>query len=171
MNPHDIFCIQQVISHNCSPTHPYSRFGWGNRKSLKEMHKEKQLNVREAILNFYERYYSANIMKLVVCGENPLDEMEKWVASSFSKIKNKNIEPLSFASFGHPFGVGIDTQPLLCRIIPVRDIHTLHISWPIPPVFGLHHQKPHDYIASLIGHESEGSILSNVSKLVVVKLK
>ncbi|DBA04210.1 TPA: hypothetical protein N0F65_004318 [Lagenidium giganteum] len=156
--------LQQVLSDTSVPSHPYHRFGWGNRKSLMEDPARRNINVREEILKFYTQNYSANIMKLVVCGDNSLDEMEKWVRASFTQIPNKHLSPRSYADAGNPFGANVDPSPILCRIVPIRDIHTLHLNWMIPPIFGLHHQKPADYVASLLGHESEGSVLSLLKK-------
>uniref|UniRef100_K3X3Y3 Nardilysin n=1 Tax=Globisporangium ultimum (strain ATCC 200006 / CBS 805.95 / DAOM BR144) TaxID=431595 RepID=K3X3Y3_GLOUD len=151
---------QQVLCAESKKAHPYAKFGWGNRKSLKEQPEAEKIDVHKEIRAFYERYYSANIMKLVVCGEDTLEDMEKWVTQSYSKIPNTNVEVPSFASFGQPFGSQAHPSPVLCRIVPVRDIHTLQLDWMIPPIFGHYRQKPADYIASLLGHESEGSVLS-----------
>ncbi|KAF4047399.1 Peptidase M16 inactive domain [Phytophthora infestans] len=155
---------QQVLCDVSPATHPYHRFSWGNRKSLQELPEQMGVDVRQQILGFYDKYYSSNIMKLVVCGENTLDELEQWVTKSFSAIPNKHVDVPSFASTGPPFGAQGAGAPFLCKIVPVRDIHTLHLDWMIPPVLGLHHQKPSDYIASLLGHESEGSVLSHLKQ-------
>ena len=154
--------VQQVLCDVSPADHPYHRFSWGNRKSLHELPKKTGTDVRKHIFEFYETYYSANIMKLVVCGENELDELEQWVNKSFSAIPNKHVTVPSFDAAGPPFGAKRAGAPFLCKIIPVRDIHTLHLDWMIPPVLGQHHQKPADYLASLLGHESEGSVLSHV---------
>ncbi|KAH7476370.1 Nardilysin-like [Phytophthora ramorum] len=155
---------QQVLCDVSPASHPYHRFSWGNKKSLLELPEKTGVDVREQILQFYEKYYSANIMKLVVCGENALDELEQWVTNSFSAIPHKQVTVPSFASAGSPFGAKGSGSSFLCKIVPVRDIHTLHLDWMIPPVLGQHHQKPADYIASLLGHESEGSVLSHLKE-------
>ncbi|KAE9349877.1 Nardilysin-like [Phytophthora fragariae] len=155
---------QQVLCDVSPVSHPYHRFSWGNKKSLQELPEKSGVDVREQIVEFYEKNYSANIMKLVVCGENTLDEMEQWVTKSFSAIPNKQVKVPSFAAPGPPFGAHGAGAPFLCKIVPVRDIHTLHLDWMIPPVLGQHHQKPADYIASLLGHESEGSVLSHLKE-------
>ncbi|KAI9906073.1 hypothetical protein PsorP6_013696 [Peronosclerospora sorghi] len=155
---------QQVLCAVSPANHPYHRFGWGNKKSLQRLPEKARIDVRKHILEFYEKYYSANIMKLVVCGENTLDEMEEWVTQSFSAIPNKHVTVPSFVSAGPPFGAKNAGVPFLCKIVPVRDIHMLHLNWMIPPILGQHHQKPADYIASLCGHESEGSVLSHLKE-------
>lgn len=52
------------------------RFGTGNLYSLKEVPESQGTNIREHLLTFYKSCYSANIMKLAVCGSNDLDTME-----------------------------------------------------------------------------------------------
>ena len=44
------------------------------------------------MLAFHQKYYSANIMNLVVSSKVPLDELEKLVRDKFSSIENKNLE-------------------------------------------------------------------------------
>ncbi|TDH72234.1 uncharacterized protein CCR75_005604 [Bremia lactucae] len=155
---------QQVLCDVSPMTHPYHRFSWGNKKSLQTEPETSGVDVRQHIVDFYGKFYSANIMKLVVCGENTLDELESWVTKSFTAIPNKNVEIPSFDSAGPPFGAPGASPSFLCKIVPVRDIHTLYLDWMIPPVFGQHHQKPSDLIASLLGHESQGSVLSHLKK-------
>lgn len=40
--------------------------------------------------NFYNANYSANLMKLVVYGKEPLATLEEWAVEIFSPIPNKN---------------------------------------------------------------------------------
>lgn len=54
------FSLVQQEAHQGSPLH---RFNCGNLESL------KQDGVREALLNFHKRWYSANIMKLCIVGK------------------------------------------------------------------------------------------------------
>lgn len=158
---------QQVLSTEAKASHPYHRFGWGNRASLKEQPEAAGVDVHQEIRAFYDRFYSANLMKLVVCGEDSLDDLAAWVTASYSAIPNKRVQAPSFGAHGQPFGASVSASPVLCRVVPVRDIHTLQLDWMIPPVFGSHRQKPADYIASLLGHESEGSVLSLVRLLLL----
>uniref|UniRef100_M4C3C8 Peptidase M16 N-terminal domain-containing protein n=1 Tax=Hyaloperonospora arabidopsidis (strain Emoy2) TaxID=559515 RepID=M4C3C8_HYAAE len=144
----------------------FSQAMQNDRIRTQELPEKAGTDVRKHILEFYETYCSANIMKLVVCGENKLDELEQWVTKSFIAIPNKHVAVPSFDSAGPPFGAKrAGVSSFLCKIVPVRDIHTLHLDWMIPPVLGQHHQKPADYLASLLGHESEGSVLSHVRRV------
>ena len=42
-------------------------------------------------MDFHKKWYSANIMTLVVSSRNSIDQLEFWVNSKFSLIENKEI--------------------------------------------------------------------------------
>ena len=52
-----------------SRDHAYWRFGTGNLDSLWTIPRQQGLDVRDELLKFHERFYSANVMKLVVLGK------------------------------------------------------------------------------------------------------
>jgi insulysin len=83
-----------------NPKHPFSRFGTGNLKTLKENPAKQGLNVRDELIKFYDKYYSANIMKLVLLGKESLDQLTQWAVEKFSAVKNKGIPVPTFE--GHP---------------------------------------------------------------------
>jgi len=56
--------------------HPISGFSWGNTKSLKTMPEAEGIDVLARLKGFREKYYSANVMQLVLLGHEPLDELE-----------------------------------------------------------------------------------------------
>jgi secreted Zn-dependent insulinase-like peptidase len=62
--------------------------------------------------------------------------------------------------FGMPFGE--EALGRICRIVPVKDRHTLSITWQVPPQWKNWKSKPCDYIAHLLGHEAAGSLLSSL---------
>ena len=49
--------VDQLVAHLSEPGHPYSRFGWGNRKSLVELPKAAGTDVRAALVSFHKRFY------------------------------------------------------------------------------------------------------------------
>lgn len=61
--------IDQLNKHLADPNHPYNRFGTGNKDTLAVLPKEKNVNVREQLLEFHKQWYSANIMSLAVLGK------------------------------------------------------------------------------------------------------
>ncbi|CAG8454105.1 2994_t:CDS:10, partial [Diversispora eburnea] len=130
--------------------HPFSQFGIGNIESLKEIPLKAGLDVREELIKHHKKYYSANLMKLVVLGREPLDQLNNWVVEQFSGVKNKSI-------------------PNLISIKPVKNAHNLEITFPFPDQTPLYETKPSRYISHLIGHEGEGSILSLLKKKVLIQ--
>ena len=49
---------------------PYSRFNIGNTETLRHEH------IREDLVSFYDRYYSANIINAVLCSNYSIKEMK-----------------------------------------------------------------------------------------------
>ena len=75
-----------------SNTHPMSRFTIGNLDTLKKE------GVVEALRLFYDKYYSANLMALVVKSQLSLDEMETWLMTSdFNLVQNKELPKPNYA--------------------------------------------------------------------------
>lgn len=87
----DVWRIRQVNKSLCDPKHPYNKFGTGSKKTLLEDPKISNINIREALMEFHAKWYSANIMSLAVFGKESLDELEAMVVGMFSEIENKNV--------------------------------------------------------------------------------
>ncbi|WP_440903398.1 insulinase family protein [Catenovulum sp. SX2] len=72
-----------------NPQHPFTKFNVGNLATLKDQ-PNKSLN--QALWDFYNQYYSANIMTLAIVSNQSLDWLEAKANSYFSPIKNRNID-------------------------------------------------------------------------------
>ncbi|KAG0170307.1 Insulinase (Peptidase M16) [Apophysomyces sp. BC1034] len=152
-----MFQLEKSLS---NPNHPYCHFGTGNLETLYENPRRNGKDIREELLKFHDSYYSANIMKLCVLGRENLDELTEWVVEKFKDVRNKDIEPPSFA--GHP----LTENELMKQIFikPVKDVRSLEMTFPFPDQRPLFAVQPGRYIAHLIGHEGQGSILSLLKK-------
>lgn len=122
----DVWRIRQVNKSLADSSHPYSKFGTGNAKTLSEDPKRNGINVRDELLKFHDQWYSANIMCLSVYGREPLDELEAMVIPRFSTIVNKNVESPKWPN--HPFLPEHYASKL--SIVPVKDSRSLTISFP-----------------------------------------
>ena len=122
-------------------------------------------------------------MRLVVLGAYSLDDLQDMVVQCYSDVpafprntinhQTKSAQqeqqqfswdsivpsPLHQARF--PFA---PSSFKLYRIIPVKDRHNLSITWQLPPQHSTWKTKPCDYIAHLLGHEAQGSLLSSLKK-------
>lgn len=138
------FAVQKVAA---NPAHPISKFNIGTLDTLKG-------DVHGALLRFFENNYSANEMGLVVLTNETLDQMQPWIAETFSPIKNRTLSKIRS---------GIPTYlegqlPALLEHDNIKDQYGVSYSFPMPPVQHHYRKKPVHYLANLIGHEGEGSL-------------
>ncbi|XP_044737581.1 insulin-degrading enzyme [Chrysoperla carnea] len=154
--PNDTWRLDQLDKHTGDPKHPYSKFGTGNKDTLDTIPKEQGINVRDELLKFHDKWYSSNIMALCVLGKEPLDEIEDMVVRLFSDIKNKDVTSPRWDD--HPFTD--DYLKLFAKIVPIKDVRNLNITFPIPDLHEYYKSGPGNYISHLIGHEGPGSLLS-----------
>ncbi|XP_017891518.1 insulin-degrading enzyme isoform X2 [Ceratina calcarata] len=152
----DTWRLDQIEKTSADPNHPYSKFGSGNKDTLDTIPKRKGINVREQLLQFHKRYYSSNIMALSVLGKESLDDLESMVVELFSQVENKDVEAPVWTQ--HPF----DERHFQHKwyVVPIKDMRNLYIIFPLPDLREHYKAAPARYIAHLLGHEGEGSLLS-----------
>ncbi len=144
-----------VLKTLTNPDHPFSKFSVGSLETLAD---KPNAPVRDALLAFYDRYYSATRMTLVVLGPEPVMELEKLVREKFSAIADSR--PELEASRAPLFTPG--TLPLWVNIEPVKELRRLVLQFPIPDVQPHYLTKPTNYLGNLLGHEGRGSLLSEL---------
>lgn len=119
-------------------------------------------------------------MRLVVIGGYSLDVLQQHVVESFSDVPALPREPSpllpvhvdartwneTYQSSMQLLGPPFTTSSLgkLCCVVPVQDRHSLSITWQLPPQLQNWRTKPCDYIAHLLGHEAQGSLLSSLKE-------
>ncbi|KAF1319109.1 Insulin-degrading enzyme, partial [Globisporangium splendens] len=158
----DYWRINQAHRALGNPKHPNHRYGVGNLQTLSVTPKEQGIDVRQALLDYHEEYYSANMMKLVVYGKEDVDVLSRWVQELFSDIRNTGRAKPSFAG-ELPF----NKEHLARRldVVPVKDLKIVGVTWQLPPVRGVRYTQQHtSVLAHLIGHEGQGSLLSYLKK-------
>ena len=117
------------------------------------------MEIRQEFINFHDRHYSANRMKLVVLGKESLDEQEQWVGQLFADVQNKDLPQNRWD------GVQPYTEEQLQTTIfakPVMDSRSLEIHFPFMDEEDLFETQPSRYVSHLIGHEGPGSILAYI---------
>ncbi|CAG2101366.1 unnamed protein product [Medioppia subpectinata] len=157
--PLDVWRNYQLDKTLSDPNNDYNKFSIGNIESLKEIPLKNGTNVRQELLSFHDRWYSANIMSLVVLGKESINSLEEIVIPLFSVIKHKS-------------GVTLpkwQTNPLTADwlrkqyfVVPVKDKRSLNIAFPITDMSAHYRSKPFRYLVYLIGHEGRGSLLSEL---------
>ncbi|KAI1314496.1 Insulinase (Peptidase M16) [Mortierella claussenii] len=152
-----LFQLEKSLS---SPDHPYSQFGTGSLETLQDAPGRERIDVRDELIKFHSKYYSANIMKLVILGREPLDQLAEWAIEKFSDIRNLSIKPP--ANTNAPW----TAKELLktSYVKPVKDVRSLEIKFPFPDQYPYYTIHPARYLTHAIGHEGGGSILSLLKK-------
>lgn len=60
-----LFALLQAVS---DPKHSFSRFRIGNYETLRDTPSKANTDVRKALIAFHKKWYSSNIMSLVIYG-------------------------------------------------------------------------------------------------------
>ncbi len=133
--------------------HPASRFTVGSEQTLQD---RDGVSVRDKLIEFYKRWYSADIMALTVVGRESLEQLEEWVTQRFSEIPNHGISPpLYIQSY-----LNKDLRATRLGVIPEKELNSVSFRFGIPSVESEYRSKPLSYIANLLGHEGSGSLLA-----------
>ena len=158
----DYWRLFQLSKQLCIPTHPFHKFGTGNLETLSKLPEEKSVNVRDALIEFHSKHYSANLMKLVVLGNESISQLSDMVHKYFTDIPNSDLERPKFP--GNPFPSPDYTQTYL-QITPIKEIRNLEMNFPMREIDSWYLSKPHHYISHLLGHEGKGSVLALLKEL------
>ena len=143
--------IRELFVHKSllNPKHPSIQFSMGNSSTLKNVTKNE-------LRDFYETHYSANLMRLIVVGKEPINQLTALVESAFKGVPNKNIESFTPVEvLSNP-----EYKGKLVVIEPIKDVRTLSLVFEIPKRFVDKELKPYTLISHILGHEGEGSLLS-----------
>jgi len=144
------FFGQYNLSRSMMGSHPANRFLIGNLETLGDKADSK---LHPETVAFYQKYYSANIMKVALLSNLPLREMEQLAVKHFSSIENKNIEKpgvtaeLDFSRLG---GKRI-------HYVPNQDVKQLRLDFTIANNTERFTVKPNEFISYLLGSEMPGT--------------
>lgn len=144
-----------VLQEVANQEHPYSQFTVGSLETLAD---RPDAQIRDELIQFYDKYYSANVMRLVVMGSQSLDELEALTRPLFSQVPNHSYERADIeAPLFSP-----EQLPMMVRVQPLATQQQLDVSFPIPDFREQYRVNPQAYLGNLIGHEGEGSLLSRL---------
>ncbi len=144
------FFGQFKLSREMMGEHPANRFLIGNLETLGD---KPDSNLHQETVDFYNKYYSANIMKVALISNLPLDEMERLANKHFSSIKDKNIEKPRIQQ-------EIDFTNLAAKKIyykPNNDLKQLKLDFTIRNNQDQFKFKPNRYVSYLLDSEMPGT--------------
>ncbi len=141
-----------------NPANPSSLFSVGNHTTLADRDGN---SVRAELVAFYEQYYSAHLMNLVVIGREDLEALETLVKTRFAKIPQRQVTlPETYPALFAP-----DFLPASVEIKPEKELRQLTFSFPIANPDVHYAYKTYEYIGHLLGYEGKGSLLALLKRL------
>ena len=143
--------VNQQIS---EPGHPLTMFGTGNQDTLSG-------DNRPALLDFYEKYYSASNMKLALISNIPMQNLFGIAKKYFSGIPSREV---NVPSMPKVFRKPLKNKFRLLKVKTIKDIRSLEVDFPTIRLNDYQNSKPAGIISSLIGHEGKGSLLSKLKE-------
>uniref|UniRef100_A0A2R9B503 Nardilysin convertase n=1 Tax=Pan paniscus TaxID=9597 RepID=A0A2R9B503_PANPA len=152
--PSDANRKEMLFGSLARPGHPMGKFFWVMAK-LKYPFKSNCISTLNNVIAF-------SCLFPALPSQETLDTLEKWVTEIFSQIPNNGLPRPNFGHLTDPFDTPAFNK--LYRVVPIRKIHALTITWALPPQQQHYRVKPLHYISWLVGHEGKGSILSFLRK-------
>ncbi|MGF1904176.1 insulinase family protein [Aliivibrio salmonicida] len=154
----DVRRIYQVHKETINQAHPFSKFSVGSIDTLADT---ETSTIRDEMLEFYQQYYSADLMTAVVLGNRPLCELELLATQSFASIPNQNLRPKTVAV---PY-VTPKEQSCWINIEPLKEVRKLSLAFHLPNQDPMYKTKPLNYLGHLLGYEGDGSLMLHLKKL------
>ena len=144
--------MSQLKQSMSRPEHPYSKFGTGNLETLKTIPNSEGINIRDELIKFHEKYFSANIMTLCVLSVEPLDVLQELIEQIFTNVKNKNNERITFDS--KPYSE--ESLGDITYVVPIQDIHRLEFFFQLPDYRDHYESNSCYHLIHLLIHEGTG---------------
>ena len=170
----DPWRLDQLMKDLSSPDSAFSLFSTGSLATL------NKTGIRDALLSFHAKYYTAPNMKLVVVGKESVGALVNMTLDYFQDVRGASTPPAA----GMP---GVDTagrtklQPampadypvvgntwpseLLGKLVmykPIASQHVIQFIWPLPGAVSQHgsYREAFNLVTHVLGFEGNGSILS-----------
>lgn len=141
----------EVFENVINPEHPGYKFNAGNLDTLADKPNEK---ARDVLIDFYNKYYSADHMTLVLTSNESLDALEKLARDKFSAVPVLNNVPK--IDFPPLFNDG--ELPKIVEIKPVQEQRTLMLTFQIPVQEANQRENPVGFVARMLTAEGENSL-------------
>ncbi|QZN95324.1 pitrilysin [Symbiopectobacterium purcellii] len=147
----------QVGAETLNPAHPASRFSGGNLETLKDKPGSK---LHDELLAFYQRYYSANLMKGVIYSNQPLPELAKMAVETFGRIANRQAKVPAITAPS----VTDEQRGIMIHYVPAQPRKQLRIEFrgdvmeQTDPTSQAFRSQTNTYISYLIGNRSQNTL-------------
>lgn len=141
-----------ALNASSNPDHPKSRFTIGSLDTLNN-HDGK---LWEDLRGFYDHYYVASNMSVVIYGREPLETLESWAKESFAAVPAGDKPDLSIGK--PPYSA--EELGVRINVVPLKETRVLSLSFPLESVQAYYQKKPLGYLSRILGYEGKGSLHS-----------
>ena len=146
----------QLFKEQAKNHHPWAKFGIGNSKTL-----TRDGGQHEYILQWWQRHYSASVMRLVIMGRESLDDLTRLAVNNFSGIPDNN-ESSQLGSTESPWGD--DQKGYITYANSINDTFTMEISFCLESKDEPYKSKPTTYASRLIMRQGPGSLHAHLKE-------
>ncbi len=150
----DDWRYRYVVNQVSEEGHLSRRFSIGNLETLAG-------DNRSALLAFHKRYYVASRMKLAMLSSAPLTEQQALAESYFSDIPDR---PVDLPTIEPVYRKPLEGRYWFMKVKTIRDMRTLTLTFPSIRFHDHLEGKPGQIVASVLGHEGKGSLLSKLKE-------
>ncbi len=147
----DQWIIHRLSGITASPEYPLRKFNLGNLETLKDL-PEKTL--RQAMQEYYQQYYSANLMKLVIIGNQSIPDLKTLAAKHFLTIPNQNRQIPVVKNAG----LTAKEMGKLIRYKPQQEIKSLYVEYPIDISIHQWSAKLSQFMVDLLKSSEKGTL-------------
>lgn len=144
--------ISEALDQALNPEHPTTGFSVGSLATLND--DEKPL--REALIDFYENHYGANVMHLAVVAPQSLDTLETLVRERFAAVPDRGLTRAEIPEHL----LTPEQLPAKLAAKSLGERRQVRFLFPVDDPIDDYRNKSLSYVASLLGHEGEGSLLA-----------
>ncbi len=165
----DFYRGYYVLKDIVNPAHPMHRFTAGNVDSLWPKNKEgSPAELRKRFMTFYDEFYSADKMVLVLVGPQSTQILSNWAKKYFSDIpliqkKAPVSTPLESPSSSLAFREGIETQKNIV-IHPRKPFYSINMAFPIPNQKKNYQTQPLMYLDVLFANQAEHGLIHQLKE-------
>jgi insulysin len=143
-----------LINQMSEKGHPVRKFGIGSKETLAG-------DNRDALLAFHKKYYAASNMRLAMLSNVSLSEQEHLARQYFGDIPDHPVKkPFIDPNYRKP----LKGKYRFIKIKTIKDSRSLGLEFPTIRLQDHLDSKPASVVASVLGYEGKGSLLSKLKE-------
>ncbi|WP_163932929.1 insulinase family protein [Paraferrimonas sp. SM1919] len=145
--------VYQVYKDLANPAHPFHKFSVGNLHTLTD---SKSTSLHTKLTQYFLKHYQSNNMTLVLIGPQSIKALSVLAHKYFSKLNNHSFPcPRPQVPLYLVEALATDTY-----ILSNNHDHKLMLTFPLPEIGSVYHNKPLSMLNHMLGYEGRGSLIS-----------